>query len=168
MQQTPMTAPKSTRLTRCRIQRLSASALLMAALVGTGCSHMVNPFADNMKPASEITTPSAERIRAAHAGRDKPRQRGWPPNVALRQDPCTYHWPLWFSGPFEDTGSTNGQFKWTLEDYFAMIYCPARQVVNLCALPVSVVVDPIWTLHCSDGYVSPQRFGFSNHDASPM
>ena len=72
------------------------------------------------------------------------------------QDPGVTHWPLWWEDFVEDSGSDDGQFAWTWRDYAAFGYCPARQIVNTAALPVSWVVDPPGAVRCSDGVISKQ------------
>ncbi len=75
------------------------------------------------------------------------------------------HWPLWWEDFVEDSGSDDGQFAWTWCDFVCILYGPGRQIVNTAGLPLSMVVDPPGALRCSDGLVSRQMFGMSNHDA---
>jgi len=132
-----------------------------------GCSQLINPFNDDLPETGSITTASSSRVLDANLPGEEPRQRGWEPLEVQMQNPCVTHWPLWFSDSFEDRGSDDGKFSWTWEDYVGIAHGPGRLALNFVACPASMLVDCPCSVHCSDGVVSPQTFGFSNHDASP-
>lgn len=139
--------------------------LWLALLIGTapGCAQLVNPFHDDLPATRLVTTASAQRVQQT-APTCALRDRHWEPGVVQSQDPGVAHWPLWWSDFMEDSGSCDGRFAWTAEDYFALAYCPARQAVNTAAVPISMLVDPPGTIQCSDGSISPQTFGYRHHD----
>ena len=144
--------------------RTKAPLALLLLIVAPACSEIVNPFRDDLPASSAVTTPSADRVRDADMPPDV-RQRDWDRTLTATQDQGVSHWPLWFEDSLEDSGSEDGQFAWSWLDYGAVAYGPARQFLNLVAVPVSAIVDPPWALKCSDGVISPQTFGFRNHDA---
>lgn len=159
------TADHELRLRR-RGQVLQISVLLLSLLLPVlgGCAELINPFRDDLPGGDLITTASARRVR--EAGLDAGvRLRGWDASVVQAQDPGVTHWPLWWEDFVEDSGSDDGQFAWTWRDYAAFGYCPARQIVNTVALPVSWVVDPPGAIRCSDGVMGKQALRMSNHDA---
>lgn len=136
---------------------------LLLAAVG-GCGELINPFRDDLPDAAIITTASALRIQEAGLA-PAARHRGWEAQVVATQDLGVTHWPLWWEDVVEDSGSDDGQFAWTWCDFVCILYGPGRQIVNTAGLPLSMVVDPPGALRCSDGSVSRQMFGMSNHDA---
>lgn len=143
------------------------SALLLVSLLlpgMCGCGELINPFRDDLPGSALITTASARRVREA-ALDSGVRLRGWDASLLQAQNPGVTHWPLWWEDFVEDSGSDDGQFAWTWRDYAAFGYCPARQIVNTVALPVSWIVDPPGAVRCSDGVISKQILGMSNHDA---
>ena len=82
----------------------------------SGCSQMVNPFRDEYAHCSPVTTPSVEAVLAADV----------PPSVQERHgvekhrcavDGSVTHVPLYFEDPTEESGSDDGHFAWTGEDY---------------------------------------------------
>ncbi|HEY3243516.1 MAG TPA: hypothetical protein VGM03_09210, partial [Phycisphaerae bacterium] len=92
------------------------------------------------------------------------RQREFSRQTIEPSDGTVTHWPLWYEDPFEDKGSEDGEFKWTAEDAIAFPYGLARFILNTIGLPASMVVEPPWTVMCSDGRLSRQLLGY-DHDA---
>ena len=151
------------RVTRfLRLNGLGVSMGLLLAVAG-GCGELINPFRDDLPAATIITTASALRIQEAGLAAAA-RQRGWEAQVVATQDLGVTHWPLWWEDFAEDSGSDDGQFAWTWCDFAYILYGPGRQIVNTAGLPLSMVVDLPGALRCSDGAISRQRFGMSNHD----
>jgi hypothetical protein len=115
-----------------------------------GCSQMVNRFRDEYAHRPPVTTPSVEAVLAAEV----------PPSVQERHgdeklrcavDGSITHLPLYFEDPTEESGSENGHFAWTGEDYLWIAYWRVRFMANLIALPVSAVVNPPCQTMVSDG-----------------
>ena len=136
----------------------------VAALATSGCSELINPYRDDLPATTIVSTASAARVYEAGVAGGV-RQREWATSLTQSQDPGVSHWPLWWEDALEDSGSDDGQFAWTWCDYVGVVYGPARQLLNTVALPVSAVVDPPGMIRCSDGVISTQTFGLSNHDA---
>lgn len=147
---------------RNRLWRRIATASL--GLVTAGCSEIVNPFRDDLPDTSRVTTSSALKIRQSDAP-TAVHERGWNRSMTRTQDQGVSHWPLWWEDVMEDSGSDDGQFAWGWLDYGGVVYCPARQLLNTIALPISAVVDPPGAVRCSDGLISKQTFGMRSHDS---
>ncbi len=143
---------------------LVSSVCGMGLFAVGGCSELINPYRDDLPATTMISTASARRVREAGPAGEV-RQRGWSASLVQLQDPGVSHWPLWWEDFVEDSGSDDGQFAWTWCDYLCVVYGPARQVVNTVAFPVSMVVDPPGSIRCSDGVISMQTFGLSDHDS---
>jgi len=144
---------------------LAPATVGLCVLAVVGCQHTINPFLDDSPAVEQVTTASVEGARAA------PRQPSIPPRdfepfAVYAQDGTVDHWPLWWEDPFEDKGSEDDRFAWTLEDYFAYGYCPARFLLNTMAFPVSAYVTKPGTVMCSDGKLSRQPLGY-DHDPTP-
>ncbi len=148
---------------RIRRHTWIGAGVVFCVLWSAGCTLIENPWRDDLPAISQVSTASAQAIHAEWRTAT-PRHRDWPAAIMATQDQGVDHSPLYWSDPFEDHGSDDLHFAWTWEDYLALPGCPARQMVNTAALPISVVVDPIWAVRCSDGRISPQTFGFWNHD----
>ncbi len=130
-----------------------------------GCSELaINPFVDDSTSDAGITTASERSLRAQSVS-PTVRERGWEETRLAAADGGVTHWPLWFEDPFEDKGSTDGRFAWTVEDYVAYPYCFSRWVLNNMGFPVSLVVTPPFTPMVSDGELSRQALG-ADHDAT--
>ncbi len=148
--------------------RVSARAVLVLAagtwLLLPGCQLMVRPFHDEfvVHPVSS-TTASVDGIRAADT-HPVIRERGHAQTLRRSEDGTVTHGPLYFEDPYEGTGSDDGQFAWTGEDYFQIPYWRARFLLNAIAFPVSAVVTPPWTVMESDGRLSRRAWG-EDHDA---
>ncbi len=140
--------------------------LLTVALLLTGCAHAINPFADEAATEEEMKTHSEELARSAEVS-PIVRRREWPQQKATYPKGDVVHWPLWFEDPFEDKGSEDGRFAWTVEDYVALPYSFARLLLNTMGCPVSMCMVPPGTPMVSDGYLSRQALGM-DHDARPL
>lgn len=142
----------------------AAAVALLAMALATGCQYMINPFNDDVEGGQSITSPTLIAAEQ-HAGQPTAlRERTW--NVSTRYYPKggVNHWPLWFQDPFEDMGSQDNKYVWTIEDYIAMPYGWARWDLNTFALPISMIVTPPGTIMSSDGDLSKQLLGY-DHDA---
>jgi hypothetical protein len=147
------------RLPICELTILVGAAVLATA----GCSECVNPWADDLPRAADVTTPSVEGVRAAD--RQPARRTGaMQPSQIEPQPGVVTHWPLWWEDPFVDKGSEDGQFAMTVEDYIALPYGLGRFILNTMAFPVSATVTPPGTIMGSDGVLSRQALGY-DHDA---
>lgn len=144
-------------------------ALLAGAMFLSGCAHVPNQFAED-GPATRTTleSPSVQDAVTSY----KPagfRDRGWQPTVAAAESGAVTHWPLYTEDPFEDKGTDrpDGPNKYYIgwEDYVALPYGIARHTLNIIGMPVSMVVQPPWTLMESDGELSKQCLGY-DHDAT--
>jgi hypothetical protein len=115
-----------------------------------GCSQLVNPFQDEYAQRPPVTTPSVEAVLAADVSPSVQEVNGVEKHRCA-VDGSVAHVPLYFEDPTEESGSEDGQFAWTGEDYLWIAYWRARFMVNLFAMPVSAVVNPPWQTMVSDG-----------------
>lgn len=142
---------------------VSVSGLLAGALLA-GCANLINPFVeDGPARTEEWNSPTALKVLAEHPD-GALRARSEQTSYALRERGEVTHWPLWFEDPFEDKGAGREEYLVGWEDGVAMLYSPARYVLNLVSVPVSAVVTPPWTVMESDGQLSEQCLGY-DHDA---
>ncbi len=116
----------------------------------SGCSQMVNPFRDEYAHCPPVTTPSVEAVMAAEVPPSVQEHHGVE-KLRCAMDGSVTHGPLYFEDHTEEGGNEDGHFAWTGEDYAWIAYWRARFMVNLIALPVSVVVNPPWQTMVSDG-----------------
>lgn len=141
-------------------------AALLAVVPLGGCANLINPFVeDGPARTEEWNSPTALKVFAEQP-EGALRKRDEPTSYALRERGEVTHWPLWFEDPFEDKGAGREEYLVGWEDGVAMLYSPARYVLNLVAVPVSAVVTPPWTIMESDGELSKQCLGY-DHDAIP-
>lgn len=149
--------------------RRPACSLLPGVMLLAGCAHVPNQFAED-GPASRSTleSPTVQDAFASYQA-SKQRDRGWQPTVAAAESGAVTHWPLYTEDPFEDKGTDrpDGPNKYFIgwEDYVALPYGIARHTLNIIGMPVSMVVQPPWTLMESDGELSKQCLGY-DHDAT--
>lgn len=146
-----------------RLARLSTATLCLAGLFFSGCSQFNNPFRDELRHQAEVTTPSVEGIRAMEATKATP-HREYAPSYMVSHDAPVLHAPLLFESKYEELINDDGQFAWTLEDYWDFAYWRGRFLVNLVAVPVSMIVTPPCSIQESDGELEPNWFG-ELHDA---
>jgi hypothetical protein len=146
-----------------RAARPPVLALLVAAVLQSGCQLMVNPFKDELAGPQPTTTASVDGVRAANAV-PSVRQRGYTPVEIHAESGAVTHGPLYFEDPYEEKGSEDGQFAWTREDYFQAAYWRGRFLVNVLLFPISAIVTPPWTVMESDGHLSGQAVRV-DHDA---
>jgi hypothetical protein len=119
----------------------------------SGCSLMVDPFKDEYANRPPVTTPSVDSALAANVPASEQERIG-EEKVRYAADGGVVHLPLYFEEPFEESGSENGTFAWTGEDYVWIAYSRLRFMANLFAFPVSAVVYPPWQETVSDGRLS--------------
>lgn len=149
---------------RMMLRYAESAALVCVAFAVGGCQLFVNPWNDELACRPAVTTPSVELARAA-AANPHTAQRDVEPALLPSADGSVTHGPLYFEDPFEDKGSVDGRFAWTVEDYFAFVYDGGRFLLNGMAVPVSMIVTPPWTVMVSDGKVSRQLV-WRDHDAT--
>ena len=120
-------------------------------LSSAGCHQYPDMFIDDMPDSSMFTTTSAQYARRVPTT-PEPRQRDFDPVRAEAEDGDVAHGPLWMEDSFEMAGSDDEQYAVTLEDaaYFFPLG-PGRFVADILLLPVSILMDPSWTIMCSDG-----------------
>ncbi len=148
----------------CRSTRASVtSLLLLAAWWLPGCQLLVDPWRDETTLEPPVTTASAELARAAET-RKSERPRDFAAATIGAADGAVTHGPLYFEDPIEDSGSDNGAFAWTGEDYLQWVIGPSRFLVNTVLVPISMVDTPPWTVMSSDGEAS-RTVVWQAHDA---
>lgn len=130
-------------------------------VLSSGCSLMVNPFRDELTSQAAVSTPSADGVRDAKCGEPSELVRPFEEVQLAAADGTLTHGPLYFEDSFEDTGSDDGNFAWTGEDYRHPFYWRGRFLLNAIFFPVSVVVTPPWTVMASDGHPSRECLGLS-------
>ena len=153
-------------MSRCSSRGRFAGALAWAAavtLLSFGCQLVVNPFADELASQQKVTTPSAERARAATPA-PSTLHRSHLVRKIRTHDGAVTHGPLYFEDPFEDHGSEDARSAWTGEDYLHLACGPGRYLLNGALFPVSAMVTPPWVVMTSDGRLSRQILGM-DHDA---
>ncbi len=142
------------------------SMIAAASTTLFGCRLVQNPFVDELAGQREVSTPSVDAVRAAAVQSGFVESHGQPKSLPMIDGSVT-HGPLYFEDPYEDTGSDDGKFAWTGEDYLWMFYWRGRYLVNAVAFPVSCAVTPPWTVMVSDGRPSQRAF-HEQHDAVRM
>ncbi len=151
------------------IVRSSAGIRFMAAVLAMtllgGCQLIANPFVDELVGAPAVTTPSADGVRASGKPLHLPQPIGEVKQVAAKDGTVT-HLPLFFEDASEESGSEDGKFAWTIEDYFQMTTWRGRFALNFVLFPISAVVTPPWMAMESDGAAS-RRILWADHDAAP-
>lgn len=128
---------------------LSTTGLLLIS----GCSMMASPFRDEYAHLPPVSTPSVDSALAADVPPSQQERIG-EEKTRSAADGNVVHLPLYFEDPFEDSGSEDGQFAWTGEDYVWIAYARLRFMANVFAFPVSAVVNPPWQEMVSDGRLS--------------
>ena len=123
--------------------------MFTVALVG-GCITPC-PFHDSFAQQPPVTTASSEGVRESGAQPRLPEPIG-EPKIVFTADGTVTHRPLYFEDPREVTGSEDGQFAWTSEEYVYMFTGPIRFMANMFSAPVEMVFVPPWTVMASDGH----------------
>ncbi len=149
----------TTAMTRASV----ASLLLLAAWWLPGCQLLVDPWRDETTLEPPVTTASAELARAAET-KESECPREFAASTIGAADGAVTHGPLYFEDPIEDSGSDNGAFAWTGEDFLQMALGPTRFLINGVFVPVSLVDTPPWMVMSSDGEPS-RRVVWQAHDA---
>lgn len=145
---------------------VGASAVALAAAIGSGCQLDVDPFTDELTHRPVVTTPSAEAARAAHVEYAAPR-RSFPPARVHAKDGTVTHGVLYFDDPFEVTGSDDGRFAWNKEDFLYLLHGPARFMANIVFFPIHAAKNPPWLLMASDGRQTVRATEDSGHHTNP-
>ncbi len=138
-----------------RLRFRGAVAALAGGLLPAGCHEFPNVLVDDLPHSSMVTTASKDAALRAEdeieGEAEAVRVRDFAVGRVERADGTVSHGPLWFEDPFEMTGSHDGQFRVTMEEFLYFPYGIGRFVVNLGLLPLSVLVDPPGSMVCSDG-----------------
>ncbi|HNQ23659.1 MAG TPA: hypothetical protein PKK06_11250 [Phycisphaerae bacterium] len=136
-----------------------AGLVVLAAVWVPGCHLRASPFMDIGTEGSQITTPSAEAARASGPGQPSALTRAHEPIVVATEGVAVTHAPLYFETSSEVREVSDDRVVWIARDYMLMLGGPARFLVNLAALPVSLVDTPFWWEMASDGQMGRRTFG---------
>ena len=132
------------------ISRVAVRLLPAAMVIGAGCHQFPDVFVDELPDSSMVKTMSSEYARRAEAT-IAPRTRDFEPIRIEPQDGTVAHGPLWFADPLEMTGSDDGRFAVTVEEFAYFLPGAARWLANIALLPISMVKDPADVVMCSNG-----------------
>lgn len=147
--------------------RLAVGATLCTMLsFAAGCHLAVNPYHDEMATVIPVTTPSATGVREANVTARTIRPLGEAKTVRAKSG-VVIHGPLYFEDPVEESGSDDGQFAITHEDFFAFWSMAFRFPLNTVLLPISALITPPSTVMASDGALSRKVSG-QMYDATPL
>jgi hypothetical protein len=149
-----------------RVHSRAGLVIVGALFMTLGCSHIVDPFQDDLAGEPPVTTPSVEAALAAQTV-ITPSDRGFEEVVTSSHADGVEHGPLYFEDGFEDKGSDDGKFAWTFEDYWQFLYWRARFGVNLIALPISFITTPPWQKMVSNGELE-EGDGMRPYDAQRL
>lgn len=139
--------------------------LAATAVLVPGCQLVEAPFIDELAAGPAVTTPSVEAARAMSTEPRFSHRPHAPVKVELPAGTVT-HGPLYFQDPYEGTGSDDGRFAWSGEDYFCWLYGPSRFLLNTAFFPVSAAVTPPWHLMESDARADRPGRNSGHNDAS--
>jgi len=120
---------------------------------GSGDLHQTRPLADGILPVAS---------NGVWVGPF--RMRSWPTHTVRFHHGGIRHMPRWFADPHDDVDTfgpacwgpqspcvgIGGSFGWDGDDLVAFVYCPGRFLVNLVAVPVSIIVRPVWAPEVTD------------------
>lgn len=104
---------------------------------------------DMAEPTWEKTA-SYEKITSVPPVASPIKPRTWEPTCANPEPSTVTHFGSYFEDPIVQCGDGNDTYGWTWLDPGAVFYSPTRYVVNLLALPVSMVKEPPGVLQCTD------------------
>jgi hypothetical protein len=105
---------------------------------------------------SDMCEPGWQKTASYEKAMSKPTQpspitqRDWLATTAEYAAPIVTHFPSWFEDPIVIDGDGNDTYGWTGFDTLAAFYSPCRYVVNLVALPVSMIKEPPGVLVCTN------------------
>ena len=127
---------------------LSALALMVLSF-GLGCKSARESTGLVFDEPDRISTPSVENVREANVGVSLHR-RPFQLTPVSAKDATVTHTPLYYEDPCETPGERLS-FAWTGEDYFHLLYGPARFLVSTALFPLSAIDTPPWKMMRSDG-----------------
>lgn len=104
---------------------------------------------DMMEPSWE-TTASHEKFKSAPPMQSPITPRTWEQTQAIPEPSTVTHFGSYFDDPIVVNGDGNDTYGWTWLDPGAVFYSPVRYVVNVVAVPVSMVKEPPGVLQCTD------------------
>ena len=139
------------------------SLFLLTACLLPGCQLLVDPWHDETTLEPPVTTASAELARAAET-KDSECPRDFAQANVGAADGAVTHGPLYYEDPIEDSGSEDGTFALTGEDYLQWVISPSRFLINTILIPASMVDTPPWMVMASDGEPS-RTVAWKQHDA---
>ncbi|MFQ5495986.1 MAG: hypothetical protein ACE5EX_11460 [Phycisphaerae bacterium] len=121
-----------------------------------GCRTMAIPCRDELAGLPAVTTPSAVATRAAARGDGddrgrSPTVRAFQPMQISAKSGTVLHGVLYYEDPFEDSGSDDGRFAWTNEDFLYWLVGPFRFLANTVLVPISATLTRPWQVMASDG-----------------
>ncbi len=152
------TASVSRRATRRGVEVLLCLSVLVG---GGGCQTISNPYHDELADRQAVTTASVEGARAAMIVERAVAPPRGSVKVVASKDGTVTHGPLYFEDASEESGSEDGRFAWTNEDFVQIVTWRARFLVNVLLLPVSAVMTPPSQTMASDGQPSREVFGMA-------
>ena len=138
----------STLFYRSSTQFITLSAFMVLAL-GLGCESSRDATGLVFDAPVDISTPSVEKVRETQVEMSDHR-RPFRLTPVSAKDGAVTHSPLYFEDPSETPGERLS-FEWTGDDYFHLLYGPARFLASTFLFPISAVDAPPWELTQSDG-----------------
>ncbi len=142
-----------------RASLLSTTTRLLGNTIGCcliismswGCALNENPSVDELFGQGRVVTASAEVALAADVSINA-RQRGFTTTLRPTADGHVTHGALYFLDGFEETAHDDGRFSWSYEDQLAMPLGVARYLINVIAMPISVLRTPPGAVMVSNGH----------------
>lgn len=135
---------------------LSAVALMVLSC-GLGCKSAGESTGLVLGEPDRISTPSVEKVREAKV--DIPvHRRPFQLTMVSAKDATVTHTPLFFEDPCETPGERLS-FEWTGDDYFHLLYGPARFLASTLLVPLSAIDTPPWQMMESDGQLKVTETG---------
>lgn len=149
-----------------RIATVAGFCAIGTLVFAAGCHLMPDPYHDEFATAAPVATPSATGIREAGASRRTILPIGEEKTVRAKCG-TVIHGPLYFEDPTNESGSDDGQFAITQEDFYAFWSTPFRFELNAVLFPISFLVTPPCMPIASDGIPS-RKVCCGMHDATPL
>lgn len=146
-----------------RALTLVVFSLVMTGGLAAGCRTTGDPLTESLAAHPGVTTPSVEAVRAATV-EPSVSHRDHKPTEIHAKDGTVTHGPLYFEGPFEETGGEEGTFAQSGVDYGSWFYGLGRFGVNTVMFPISAAMTPPWHVMASDGQPSRRAWG-EDYDA---
>jgi len=129
----------------------------MVLSFGLGCKSSRESITWSPDALDPISTPSVDKVREAKVELSAP-QRPFQLTQVSAKDGTILHTPLYFEDPCEIPGERLS-FVWTGDDYFHLLYGPARFLASTVLFPLSVVETHPWKMVESDGQLKVVQTG---------